>query len=299
MKSATLSILLLALSPLGAAAETGTLEKIKESGRISIGYQDASIPFSYLDGAQKPVGYALDICAKIVEAVKDELKLPTLKVEYLSVTSATRIPLTVNGTIDMNCASATNTADRQNQVAFVNSHFLSAAYFAAKKSANLKTLKDLRGKTVGAVAGSTNLLDLNKANADLGLGVTVAIPKDQLEGFLMLDTDRVQAYVGDDVQLAVAIARSKDPSQYAISEEPFSRALPFGIIIRKDDAPFKALADKVTAALYASPEIEKIYAKWFQSPVPPNGINFNYPMPAALRKSFAKPSSSADPAAYE
>lgn len=276
----------------------GTLQKVKETQKLTIGFQEASVPFSYLDGNQKPVGYTLDICSKIVDAVKKELSLPQLKVEFMPVTASNRIPLLLNGTIDMNCASATNNAERQKQVAFANSHFLTANRFVAKKSANLKTIDSLRGKTVASVAGSTNLVQLNKANADRNLGMTVIVAKDQLEGFLLLETDRAAAYIGDDIQLAVAIARSKAPSDYAISEDAFAKPEPYGIILRKDDQQFKALADRVTAALYASPEMESIYKKWFQSPVPPNGINFNYPMPSVVRNAFKKPSSSYDLDSY-
>jgi glutamate/aspartate transport system substrate-binding protein len=290
--------LLVTLHPAVASDLGGTLQKVKETQKITIGFQEASIPFSYLDGNQKPVGYTLDICSKIVDAVKRELSLPQLKVEFMPVTASNRIPLLLNGTIDMNCASATNNAERQKQVAFANSHFLTANRFMAKKSANLKTIDSLRGKTVASVAGSTNLVQLNKVNAERNLGVTVIVAKDQLEGFLLLETDRAQAYIGDDIQLAVAIARSKQPSDYAISDDAFAKPEPYGVILRKDDAPFKALADRVTAALYGSPEIETLYKKWFQSPVPPNGINFNYPMPSVVRNAFKKPSSSYDLDSY-
>ena len=287
------------VSPAWAGELTGTLQKIKETNKIVIGFQEASVPFSYLDENQKPIGYTVDICLKIVDAAKKELGLPNLAVEFTPVTASNRIPLLLNGTIDLNCASATNNAERQKQVAFANTHFLTASRFVSKKSQNLNTIDDLKGKTVVSVAGSTNINQVNKVNGERNLGMRVLAAKDQLEAFLMLATDRAQAYVLDDVQLAVAVARSKDPSAYRISPDAFSKPEPYGIILRKDDAPFKALADRATAELYQSPEIETLYKKWFQSPVPPNGINFNYPMPASLHKSFQKPSSSADPDVYD
>ena len=277
---------------------TGTLLKIKETNRIAIGFQESSVPFSYLDGNQKPVGYTLDICARIAEAVKTQLALPNLTVDIVPVTSSNRIPLMTNGTIDLNCSSTTNNAERQKLVAFANTHFLSATRFAAKKSQAINEIDDLKGRTAVAIAGSTNLTQLNKVNQERKLGITIVPAKDQAEAFLLLETDRVQAYVLDDVQLAVAIARAKDPAAYMISDDTFSKPEPYGIMLRKDDAPFKALADRVTAELYLSPEIEALYRKWFESPVPPTGINFNYPMPAALRAAFKKPSSSPDPDAY-
>jgi glutamate/aspartate transport system substrate-binding protein len=293
-----LAVVLLAI-PAHASELTGTLQKVKETNRIVLGFQEASVPFSYLDGNQKAIGYALDICMKIVDAVKRELKLSTLDVETSPVTSSNRIPLMMNGTVDLVCSATTNNAERQRQVAFTNSHFLSATRFAVRKSDNITTIDHLKGKPVVAVAGSTNMVQLNQVNAARNLGITPLAAKDQAEAFLMLETGRAAAYVLDDVQLAVAIARSKDPSAYIISEEAFSKAEPYGIMLRREDAAFKAVADRATAELYRSPEIEAIYKKWFEAPVPPNGLNFKTPMTAVLRNAYAHPSDSPDPASYE
>ena len=285
-------------SPAAAQGLTGTLQKAKETNTLVIGFQEGSIPFSYLDANQKPIGYTLDICLKIADEVKKQINAPDLKVEYAPVVASNRIPLLLNGTIDMNCASATNNAERQKQVAFVNSHFLTATRFIAKKSSNVKTFDDLKGKAVVSIAGSTNIAQLNKANTDRNLGLNIISAKDQLESFLMVETDRAAAYVMDDIQLVVAAARSKEPLGYYISSEALSQPEPFGIIIRKDDAPFKTLADNVTAAFYKSPEIEAHYKKWFLTPVPPAGVNFNSPMTDELRQAFKNPTSSPDPADY-
>jgi glutamate/aspartate transport system substrate-binding protein len=285
--------------PAHAGELTGTLQKIKETSRIILGIQEASVPFSYLDGDQKAIGYAVDICMKIVEAVKRELKVSNIAVETLAVTSSNRIPLMMNGTVDLVCSSTTNNAERQRQVSFTNSHFLSATRFATRRSDNIGAIDHLKGKPVVAISGSTNMVQLNQVNTARNLGITVLAAKDQAEAFLMLETGRAAAYVLDDVQLAVAIARSKDPSAYVISEEALSKAEPYGIMLRKDDAPFKAVADQATADLYKSAEIEAIYRKWFESPVPPNGLNFRTPMSAVLRKAFANPSDSSDPTSYE
>jgi len=219
-------------------------------------------------------------------------------VEFLPVTSSNRIPLMVNGTLDLHCSATTNNADRQKQVAFTNTHFLSATRFAAKKAAKINTIDDLKGKAVTAVAGSVNLTQLAKVNTERNLGINVMPAKDQAEAFLLLETDRAQAYALDDVQLSVAIARSKEPALFMISEEAFSKPEPYGIMLRREDAPFKALADRATAELYASPEIEVLYKRWLESPTPPNGLNYNVPMSAALRNAFKKPSSSFDPDVY-
>ncbi|KRP92088.1 MULTISPECIES: amino acid ABC transporter substrate-binding protein [Bradyrhizobium] len=297
-----LPVLFLALTSLAGAASAedlaGTLQKIKETKKITLGYQEASVPFSYLDGNQKPVGFAMDICLRIVEAVKKQLGISDISVETVAVTSSNRIPLMVNGTLDLHCSATTNNADRQKQVAFTNTHFLSATRFAARKAASIKTIDDLKGKAVTAVAGSVNLTQLAKVNTERNLGINIMPAKDQAEAFLLLETDRAQAYALDDVQLAVAIARSKEPQAYMISEEAFSKPEPYGIMLRREDAPFKALADRATAELYATPEIEALYKKWLQSPTPPNGLNYNVPMSSALRNAFKKPSSSADPDVY-
>jgi glutamate/aspartate transport system substrate-binding protein len=295
----TMLAVVLITVPAQASELTGTLQKVKETNRIVLGFQEASVPFSYLDGNQKAIGYAVDICMKIVDAVKRELKLSSLDVETSPVTSSNRIPLMMNGTVDLVCSATTNNAERQRQVAFTNSHFLSATRFAARKSDNITTIDQLKGKPVVAVAGSTNMVQLNQVNAARNLGITPLAAKDQAEAFLILETGRAAAYVLDDVQLAVAIARSKDPSAYIISEEAFSKAEPYGIMLRRDDAAFKAVADRATAELYRSPEVEALYKKWFESPVPPNELNFKTPMTAVLRNAYAHPSDSPDPASYE
>jgi glutamate/aspartate transport system substrate-binding protein len=240
----------------------------------------------------------MDICLRIVDAVKKQLGMPDIAVDYLAVTSSNRIPLMVNGTLDLHCSATTNNADRQKQVAFTNTHFLSATRFAAKKVAKINTIDDLKGKAVTAVAGSVNLTQLAKVNTERNLGINLMPAKDQAEAFLLLETDRAQAYALDDVQLAVAIARSKEPALFMISEETFSKPEPYGIMLRREDAPFKALADRATAELYASPEIEVLYRTWLESPTPPNGLNYNVPMSPALRNAFKTPSSSADPDVY-
>ena len=294
----TALIATLLAGPVASAELTGTLKKVKESNKIVLGIRDSAPPFSYLDEKQKVVGYTIDICNRIVEAVRKEIDAPGLQVETISVTSSTRIPLMTNGTVDLECGSTTNNADRQKQVAFTNAHFVSASKFAARKADNLSKIDDLKGKPVVSVSGSVNIVQINKVNAERKLGSTVLTAKDVVEAFLVLETGRAAAFVMDDVQLSVLIAQSKDPSAYAISDDAFGPPEPFGIMLRKDDAPFKAVVDRATAELYRSPEMMEIYKRWFQSPVPPRGINYNFPMPDALRRAFENPTDSPDPAAY-
>jgi glutamate/aspartate transport system substrate-binding protein len=278
---------------------TGTLKKIKETGVINIGYRDSSIPFSYLDDNQKPIGFAIDICLKIVEAVKKELKLDRLTTEFNPVTSSTRIPLLANGTIDLECGSTTNNPDRLKQVAFTNTHFLTATRFISKKSSKLGSIDDLKGKSVASTSGTTNIRQLTEANAARNLGINIIPAKEHAESFLMVETDRAVAAVLDDILLASFAAGSKDPEGYVISADAFSKPEPYGIMLRKDDPAFKKVADDATGALYQSAEGQRLYEKWFMQKIPPKGLNLNVPMGTELKKAFAKPTDSPDPDSYK
>ncbi len=257
---------------------TGTLKKVKETGAITIGYRDSSIPFSYLDDNQKPIGFAIDICVGIVDAVKKELKLDKLKVEFSPVTSSTRIPLLANGTIDLECGSTTNNPERLKQVAFTNTHFLTATRFVSKKASNLNSIDDLKGKTVVSSAGTTNIKQLTEANAARNLGINIIPAKEHAELFLMVETDRAVAVVLDDILLASFVAGSKDPDAYVMSKDAFSKPEPYGIMLRKDDPDFKKVVDAATAALYKSPDGLKLYDKWFMQKIPPKGLNLSTPI---------------------
>ena len=182
-----------------AAAQEGTLKKIKDSGSITIGHRDASLPLSYLDDSGKPIGFAMDLCHRVVDAIKADLKMPKLDVKYQLVTSANRIPLMANGTIDLECGSTTNNLERQKQVWFTMTHFVTANKFVAKRSAKLSKLDDLKGKTVVSTAGTTNIKQLTEANAAKGLGANIIPAKDHAEAFLMVETDRAVAFVMDDI----------------------------------------------------------------------------------------------------
>jgi glutamate/aspartate transport system substrate-binding protein len=278
---------------------TGTLKKIKETGTITIGYRDSSIPFSYLDDNQKPIGFAIDICLRIVDAVKKELKLDKLAVEFNPVTSSARIPLLANGTIDLECGSTTNNADRLKQVAFTNTHFLTATRFVSKKSSNLNSIDDLKGKSVASTSGTTNIRQLTEANAARNLGINIIPAKEHAESFLLVETDRAVAAVLDDILLASFVAGSKNPDAYVISKDAFSKPEPYGIMMRKDDPDFKKVADAATAALYQSADGQKLYDKWFMQKIPPKGLNLNAPISAELKQGFAKPSDSPDPDSYK
>lgn len=279
------------------AQETGTLKKIKEKGTIVLGVRDSSIPFSYLDDKQSYQGYSIDLCMKIVAAVQKHLGLSSLNVTMNPVTSATRIPLMANGTIDLECGSTTNNVERQKQVAFAPTMFVTANRLLAKKSSNIHTLDDMKGKTLVSTAGTANLKQVTELNGARGLGMTILPAKDHAEAFLMVETGRAAAFAMDDILLASLAANSKSPADYAITKEALS-VEPYGIMLRKDDPAFKKVVDEALANVYKSGEINRIYAKWFQSPIPPKGINLNVPMSRELQGVMAKPTDSGDPAAY-
>ena len=241
----------------------------------------------------------MDICYAIVGAVKKELKLDRLAIELVPVSSSTRIPLLANGTIDLECGSTTNNPERQRQIAFSNTHFLTATRFISKKANKLNSVEDLKGKPVVATSGTSNIKQLIETNAARHLGINVIHAKDHAEAFLMVENDRAVAFVMDDILLAAFAVGSKDPEAYVISSDAFSKPEPCGIMLRKDDPAFKKVVDDATAALYQSPEGPKLYDKWFMQKIPPKGLNLNVPMGAELKAEFAKPSNSSDPDAYK
>jgi glutamate/aspartate transport system substrate-binding protein len=295
-----LALALLASATLAAPAlaQDGTLKKIKDSGSITIGHRDASLPFSYYDDKQKPIGYAMDLCAKIVDAVKAELKLPKLEVKYQLVTSANRIPLMANGTIDLECGSTTNNIARQEQVWFTMTHFVTANRWAAKKSSKVRKLADLKGKTIVSTAGTTNIKQITEINAAQNLGMNIISANGHPEAFQMVETGRAVAFVMDDILLAGLVAQSRAPKDYEISADALS-VEPYGIMLRRDDKAFKAVVDKAMSNVYKSGQIKAIYSKWFEKPVPPKGINLGLPMGAAFKKVVANPTDSGDPKAYQ
>jgi len=289
---------LLALASFGALAQDGTLKKVKDSGTITIGHRDASLPFSYYDDKQQPIGYAMDLCLKIVDAVKAELKMPALKVNYQLVTSANRIPLMANGTIDLECGSTTNNIARQKEVSFTITHFVTANRWAYKKSSHVDKLADLKGKTIVSTAGTTNIKGMTEINAAKNLGMNIISANGHSEAFQMVETGRAVAFAMDDILLAGLVAQARTPSDYAISSEATS-VEPYGIMLRKDDAAFKKVVDAAMVQIYKSGQINAIYAKWFEKPIPPKGINLNLPMGAAMKKVVANPTDSGDPKVYE
>jgi glutamate/aspartate transport system substrate-binding protein len=297
--TAAIAVLISAGVMAGAAQaqETGTLKKIKDSGSITLGVRDSSIPFSYLDDKQSYQGYSIDLCMKVVTAIQKQLGLAALNVKLNPVTSATRIPLMANGTIDLECGSTTNNLERQKQVAFAPTTFVTANRLLSKKSSNINSLADMKGKALVSTSGTSNLKQVTTLNAERNLGMNIMTAKDHAEAFLMVETGRAVAFAMDDILLASLAASSKSPGDYAITKEALS-VEPYGIMMRRDDPAFKKAVDGAIEAVFKSGDINRIYAKWFQSPIPPKGISLNWPVSDQLKAVIAKPTDSGDPAAY-
>ncbi|QHJ00428.1 transporter substrate-binding domain-containing protein [Xylophilus rhododendri] len=272
------------------AQSNDTLAKIKSSGVIQIGGRESQIPFSYKpNGGGDPVGFTTDICLKIVDAIKAKLAMPNLEVRYTMLTSTNRIPLLTNGTVDLDCATTTNTVDRQKQVAFAPSHFVTSITAAVKKSSGINSFADMNGKTVSAVSGSTSIALLRAQRKTLEVKEIYA--KDTADGFLMMASDRAVAYVLDDVQLAGFIATAPNPGEFKILTGESLRQEPYGIMYRKDDPAFKDVVDGTVTELMKSGAIEQIYAKWFLKPIPPTNANLNFPMTDAIKDIYRNPNS--------
>ncbi len=298
MKKSTIAIFtalaVLAGSP--AYAE-GRLDKIKSTGEIALGHRDSSIPFSYLDDSQQPIGYSMDICHEIVKAVEKKLGMDNIKVKLVPVTSSTRIPLLANGTVDLNCGSSTNTKERQAQVAFAPTTFVTATRFVAKKASNIKSLEDLKGKTVVSTAGTSNIRWATGANEKDKLGMNIIPAKDHAEALLTVNNGRAAAFFMDDILLAGLVATSRDPDSWVISKDAYTIE-PYAIMEPKNDPAFKKLVDDTIIAMMKDGRLDALYKKWFESPVPPKNVNLKWPMSEQLKKAIAHPTDSPNPDDY-
>ncbi len=281
-----------------AQAENSRIDKIKSTGELTLGYRESSIPFSYLDDNQKPVGYSMDICNGVADALKKDLNLPNLKIKLVSVTSSTRIPLVANGTVDITCGSATNNAQRQQQVSFAPTTFVTATRFAALKSSNLNDLADFKGKTVVSTSGTSNLKWLTQTNADQKLGMRIIPAKDHSEAFLTVANGRATAFFMDDILLAGLVASSQNASDWMISEKAYTIE-PYGLIEPKGDPQFKTAVDNAVKGMMKDGKLAELYKKWFMSPIPPKNINLNWPMTPELKKVIENPTDSPNPNDYK
>jgi glutamate/aspartate transport system substrate-binding protein len=266
----------------------GTLKKVKETGTFAIGHRESSLPLSYLGEDLQPVGFSIDLCKHVVDAVKAKLGTPGLTIKYNPVTSANRIPLVANGTVDIECGSTANMTARQKQVGFSYTVFVPQFRWIARAKGDINTADDLRGKTVVVTAGTNTALFVNKMNNDDKLGMTVVQGKDHAESFLLVETGRASAWMEDDVLVAGFRANAKVPADFKLLDKSYPSD-PYALMIRKDDPQFKALVDDTLTKVMRSGEFEKLYVQWFENPIPPKGINIQLPMSDALKRAIKEP----------
>ena len=274
------------------AQESPTLKKIKDSGTIALGHRESSIPFSYYDDKQQVVGYSQELMLKVVDAVKAELKMPNLQLKLTPVTSQNRIPLVQNGTVDIECGSTTHNAERARQVAFSNTIFVIGTRLMTKKDSGIKDFPELAGKNVVTTAGTTSERLIRKMNEDKKLAMNIISAKDHGEAFLTLETGRAVAFMMDDALLYGELAKARRPAEWTIVGTPQSFEA-YGCMMRKDDPAFKKVADAALAKAMTSGEAEAIYKKWFTQPIPPKGLNLNFPISEAMQKLFKAPNDKA------
>ena len=281
----------------GAERDSTTLRKIKASGVITIGYREGSVPFSYLDNHHQPVGFSMDICNKVVIAIRERLNMKSLAVRLVPMTPATRIPLVANGTIDLECGVTTNTPERQKSVAFSVTTFVTESRLVSRRELPIRGIEDMRGKKVITTIGTTSMRYLNDLNRTRKLGIEIMAGRDDADSFLMVVAGRAQAYAMDEVLLRSFIANAEHPEAYLISNEALSIE-PYGIMLNKNDPVFKRAVDEAIVAQFRSGEFARIYERWFERPIPGQGINLKLPMSDALKAVIAHPIDSADPDDY-
>lgn len=287
--SASMTAVLLAAAATTGAHAADTLAKIAETGKITLAYRESSVPFSYLEGANKPIGFSVDLSNAVVEAVKKKLNKPNLEVALTPVTSQNRIPLITNGTVDLECGSTTNNTARAKDVSFAINHFYTGTRLLVKKSSKIKNYADLSKKTVASTTGTTNALVMRKYNTDKNLDMDIVLGKDHADAFLLVESDRAVAFAMDDILLFGLIANSKNPADFEVVGDSL-QVEPYACMLAKDDPAFKKLVDDTFIGLMKSGEFEKMYTKWFLQPIPPKGVPLNLPMSPQLRENIQSPS---------
>lgn len=279
--------LLLVLTPLAAMAGD-TLKKIRDSHSIIFAYRQAA-PFSYTNDDKQIVGYSIDLCQKIANAVKRELKLPNLKVQYLPVDTATRFSSIIDGEADIECGSTTNNAERRTSVDFTIPHFFSSVRMVVKKGSGIKNWSNLRNKTIAITKNTTTIDLVNERSNVRSLNIKVLETRDDAESFAFVEQGKADAYAMDDVILYSFRSTAKNPANYTIVGDPLS-VEPYSLMLRKDDPNFKKVVDKEMVRLVNEGELKKIYNYWFTQPHAPKNTNLNMPMGYLLRDSLQYPS---------
>lgn len=282
MTAATALLALATLTSVNAAELYGTLKKIKDTGVVTVGHREASVPFAYIGPQGKPIGYTMDLCYKIVDRIKSELNMPKLKVKLVPTNPQTRIPLLANGTIDMECGSTTNNLTRSKQIDYLAITFITGTKLAVKKGSGIQQIEDLNGKRIALALGTTNEKAVKRVMQAHNIDIKIHSVKDHPQGWLALETGRVDAYATDDVLLYGLISKSKNPQDYEVVGR-FLSYDPYGIMVRRDDSAMRLLGNTVLADLMRSGEIQKIYDKWFN----PGPTKIDMPISPPLQAAFA------------
>jgi len=275
----------MALASLALTAQAvgaDTLKKAQESGKLTLGFRESSVPFSYISGPGKPVGMGQDIAQAVANEIRRQNGNKPLEIDYIAVTSANRIPLLQNGTIDLECGSTTNNTARGKDVAFAINYFYTGTRLLAKKSSGVKNYADLKGKPVTSTSGTTNAQVLRKYNQEKQLDLQMMLAKDHADAMLMVDAGRATAFAMDDILLYGLMATAKKPGDWEIVGDAL-QVEPYACMLRKDDPKFKTLVDGVIGGMMKSGEFERLYQKWFMSPIPPNNMNLQVPMSPQLK----------------
>ncbi len=287
MKKHVLTLVGATLLATSLMATANTLEKVKASGAITLGVRDSSGALSYTLGDGKYVGYHVEVCQRIVEQVEKAVGRK-LETKYVSVTSQNRIPLTQNGTVDLECGSTTNNATRQRDVSFVVTTYVEEVRMAVKANSGITSINQLNGKNVATTTGTTSVQHLRRHERAAGVDFKEVFGKDHAESFLLLESGRADAFVMDGSILAGNIALSKNPADFRIVGEVLS-VEPIAIMLRKDDTELKKVADETVRGLAKSGELAKLYDKWFVQPIPPKNTRVGLPASENTKAAWATP----------
>ncbi|BCN41274.1 glutamate/aspartate ABC transporter substrate-binding protein [Alicycliphilus denitrificans] len=283
MKHSTILAAALAACALaGTAAQADTLKKIADTGKITVAYRESSVPFSYLAGSGGPVGFAVEITNAIVDAVKKQLNKPGLKVDMQAVTSQNRIPLLQNGTVDIECGSTTNNSARGKDVQFAINHFYTGTRLLVKKNSGIKNWADLAKKKVSSTTGTTNAQVIRKYSKDNNLDFDIVLGKDHDDSMLLVDAGRAEAFAMDDILLFGLKNNARNPADWDVVGDAL-QVEPYACMMRKDDPQFQKLVNGVIGGMMKSGEFERLYTKWFMSPIPPKGQVIGLPMSQELK----------------
>jgi glutamate/aspartate transport system substrate-binding protein len=268
----------------GVERLSGTLKKIKDAGAVTIGFRDASVPFSYLNAARQPIGYSIDLCLAIVDAINAELGLDNIAIKYLPVNPQTRIPLVADGTVDLECGQTTNNAERQKSVAFSPIIFVSGTKLLVKRSTKLRSYRELTNHTVAVTEGTTNEAAIKSLNAKEGLKIALLPVRENDQAFQAVDTGKADAWAGDDVVLYAMAAEARSPRDLSVLGEYLSYD-PYGIMYRKNDPALDALVKRTFETLAETRELARIYEQWFLRKLP-SGKTLGIAMSPQLKSIF-------------